>query len=50
MYLTQMIDRCLTPSSIRRRHLESVDQMLLLINEVIGRAPEYNETGLVGCR
>jgi phosphatidylserine decarboxylase len=31
-----------------KRHLESVDHMLLLIDAVIRRAPEYNETGFVG--
>jgi phosphatidylserine decarboxylase len=44
MYVTQMIEQ--VPHA--KRHLVSVDQMLLLINAVIGRAPEYNETGLVG--
>ncbi len=48
LYITQMIDQVPHAKPYRRRHLESVDQMLLLINEVIGRAPEYNETGLVG--
>ena len=47
--LTQMIaqvphDR----KRYRKRHVESLDQLLALIDEVIGRAPEYNETGLVG--
>ncbi len=32
----------------RQRHVQSLDQLLMLIDEVIGRAPEYNETGLVG--
>jgi len=49
MYLTQMVEQVPHTRQYRRRHLESVDQMLLLINEVIGRAPEYNETGMVGC-
>ena len=48
MYLTQMIEQVPHAKRYSKRHLESVDQMLLLINEVIGRAPEYNETGLVG--
>ena len=43
-----MIEQVPHAKPYRRRHLESVDQMLLLINEVIGLAPEYNETGLVG--
>jgi phosphatidylserine decarboxylase len=49
MYLTQMIEQVPHTKRYSRRHLESVDQMLLLIDEVIGQAPEYNETGLVGC-
>ena len=48
MYLTQMVEQVPHAKRYTKRHLESVDQMLLLINEVIGRAPEYNETGLVG--
>ena len=48
MYLTQMIEQVPHAKRYTRRHLENVDQMLRLINEVIGRAPEYNETGLVG--
>jgi phosphatidylserine decarboxylase len=48
MYLTQMIEQVPHAKRYSKRHLESVDQMLDLINEVIGRAPEYNETGLVG--
>ena len=48
MYVTQMIEQVPHAKPYSKRHLESVDQMLLLINEVIGRAPEYNETGLVG--
>lgn len=32
----------------RKRRVASLDQLLGLIDEVIGRAPEYNETGLVG--
>ncbi len=30
------------------RYLKSVDQMVCLINEAIGKAPEYNNTELVG--
>jgi phosphatidylserine decarboxylase len=48
MYVTQMIEQVPHAKRYSKRHLESVDQMLDLINEVIGRAPEYNETGLVG--
>ena len=48
MYLTQMIEQVPHAKRYTKRHLESVDQMLLLMNEVIGRAPEYNDTGLIG--
>lgn len=48
MYLTQMIEQAPHVKSSSRWHLESVEQMLLLIDEVIGQAPEYNESGLVG--
>jgi phosphatidylserine decarboxylase len=48
MLVTQMIEQVPHTRKYRRRHVESVDQMLLLISEVIRRAPEYNETGLVG--
>lgn len=48
MLVTQMIEQVPHTRRYRQRHLEGVEQMLLLINEVIGRAPEYNETGLVG--
>jgi phosphatidylserine decarboxylase len=49
MLVTQMIEQVPHTRRYRQRHLQSVGQMLLLIDEVIGRAPEYNETGLVGC-
>jgi phosphatidylserine decarboxylase len=48
MYVTQMIEQVPHAKQYTKRHLESVDQMLHLMSEVIGRAPEYNETGLVG--
>jgi phosphatidylserine decarboxylase len=49
MLITQMIEQVPHTRQYRKRHLQSVDQMLLVIDEVIGRAPEYNESGLVGC-
>jgi phosphatidylserine decarboxylase len=49
MLVTQMIEQVPHTRKYRKRHLESVEQMLLVINEVIGRAPEYDETGLVAC-
>ena len=48
MYISQMIAQVPHTKKYRKRHLESIDQMLFLINEVIGRAPDYNETVLVG--
>jgi len=39
MLVTQMIEQVPHARRYRQRHLQSVDQMLLLINEVIGRAP-----------
>src|SRR3954470_24302812 len=48
MYVTQMIEQVPHAKKYRKRHLEDVDQMLRLIDAVISRAPEYNETGLVG--
>ena len=48
MYVTQMIEQVPHAKRYSKRHLENVAQMLQLINEIIGRAPEYNETGLVG--
>jgi phosphatidylserine decarboxylase len=49
MYLTEMIEQVPHARAYRKRHVESVDQLLRLIDEIIGRAPEYSETGLVGC-
>ncbi len=49
MYLHQMIEQVPHAKKYNKRHLEDVNQMLLMVDEVIGRAPEYNETGLVGC-
>src|SRR5262249_44140142 len=47
MLITQMIEQVPHTRKYRKRHVESVDQMLLLINEIIGRAPEYDESGVV---
>jgi phosphatidylserine decarboxylase len=49
MYISQMIAQVPHTKKYRKKHLESIDQLLFLINEIIGRAPEYNETALVGC-
>ena len=48
MLLTQMIEQVPHSKPYTKRHLESLDQLLFLIDEVIGRAPEYSETALVG--
>jgi phosphatidylserine decarboxylase len=41
MYLHQMIAQVPTTKPYRKRHVESVDQLLLLINEVLTMAPEF---------
>ena len=43
MYLNQMIDQVPSTKPYRKRHLESVQQMLRLINEVLTMAPEFGE-------
>ena len=43
MYLNQMIDQVPSTKPYRKRHLESVQQMLRLINEVLAMAPEFGE-------
>jgi Phophatidylserine decarboxylase len=48
LLITQMIEQIPKTKPYSKRHLESPDQLLLLIDEVIGRAPEYNETEMVG--
>jgi phosphatidylserine decarboxylase len=50
MYFTQMIDQI--PGYYKENdpqgYLESIDEMLVLINAVLTTAPEFNETDLVG--
>jgi phosphatidylserine decarboxylase len=41
MYLNQMITQVPDTKPYRKRHLESVDQLLRLINEVLTMAPEF---------
>ena len=48
LLITQMVEQVPHTKPYTRRHLEGVDHMLLLIDEVIRRAPEYNESGFVG--
>jgi phosphatidylserine decarboxylase len=43
MYMNQMISQVPDAKPYRQRHLESVPQMLRLINEVLGMAPEFGE-------
>jgi phosphatidylserine decarboxylase len=43
MYMNQMIAQVPTAKPYRRRHLESVEQLLRLINEVLTMAPEFGE-------
>ena len=44
MYVNQMIAQVPSTKPYRKRHLESVEQMLRLINEVLTMAPEFGET------
>ncbi|HMD57902.1 MAG TPA: phophatidylserine decarboxylase associated domain-containing protein [Solirubrobacteraceae bacterium] len=48
LYLNQMIAEVPKRKKYRQHHLESVDQMLALINEVLTHAPDYDTTALVG--
>lgn len=48
MYMTEMIAQVPTSREYSEHHLESVDQLLCLINEVLTEAPSYDETILVG--
>jgi len=48
MYITDMIAQVPTGKQYRTNHLESVDHLLLLLNDVLTRAPDFNETDLVG--
>ena len=41
MYVSQMIAQVPTSKPYRKRHVESVDQLLRLINEVLTMAPEF---------
>lgn len=48
MELSEMIAQVPTSKPYAQRHLRDLDQMLVLIDEVIGRAPEFSESALVG--
>jgi len=47
MYLSEMIAQVPRNRKYRKRHLESVPQLLRLVNEVLTMAPEYNEDAMV---
>ena len=47
MYLNQMIAQVPRAKQYRKRHLQSVPQMLRLINEVLTMAPEYSQDAMV---
>jgi phosphatidylserine decarboxylase len=47
MYMNQMIAQVPGAKPYRRRHVESVQQMLRLINEVLTMAPEFGESAMV---
>jgi phosphatidylserine decarboxylase len=47
MYLNQMIAQVPAARQYRKRHLENVQQMLQLINEVLRMAPEFSEDAMV---
>jgi phosphatidylserine decarboxylase len=47
MYMNQMVVQVPSAKPYRKRHLESVTQMLRLINEVLTMAPEFGETAMV---
>lgn len=47
MYLTRMVAEVPRSKAYQTRHLHSVDQLLLLIDEVLTTAPEFSEGGMV---
>ncbi len=47
MYVNQMIAQVPPTKPYRNRHLESVEQMMRLINEVLTMAPEFGESSMV---
>lgn len=47
MYIHQMIDQVPRAKRYRKRHLESVDQMLRLIDETLTMAPEYGDNAVI---
>jgi phosphatidylserine decarboxylase len=47
MYLEEMIAQVHAAKPYRKRHLESVPQLLHLINEVLTMAPEFSSDAMV---
>ena len=47
MYMDRMIAQVPSAKPYRKRHLEDVDQLLRLINEVLTMAPEFGESAMV---
>jgi phosphatidylserine decarboxylase len=47
MYVNEMIAQVPSSKPYRKRHLQSVEQMLRLINEVLTMAPEFGEDAMV---
>jgi phosphatidylserine decarboxylase len=48
MYLNQMIEQVPSTKPYRQRHVDSVEQMLRMINELLAMAPEFGESSMVG--
>jgi phosphatidylserine decarboxylase len=47
LYMNEMIEQVPVSKPYSKRHLESVDQLLRLINEVLTIAPEFSEDAMV---
>ncbi|KQR51787.1 hypothetical protein ASF88_09225 [Leifsonia sp. Leaf336] len=47
MYMTRMIEEVPKSRQYSKRHIESVDQLLRLIDDVLTTAPEFSEGGMV---
>ncbi|WP_426518920.1 phosphatidylserine decarboxylase family protein [Diaminobutyricibacter sp. McL0618] len=47
MYMTRMIEEVPRSKPYGKRHLESVDQLLRLINDVLTLAPEFSEGSMI---
>jgi len=47
IYMNEMIEQVPASKPYRKRHLEGVDQMLRLINEVLTMAPEFGKDSMV---